>query len=268
MTIEPSIGWDGFLCMQKKQIIPILALLFSLFSFSAPSQTDNFYVKKSKELLTAVKKGKSTDKMVKEFENISLDSLVDGLNSQNEKLAFWINTYNAFIQIILSEKPELYEDRGEFFGNKLMTIAGIEMSFDDIEHSIMRNSRNKLSGGYLKKWCEPKWIKRLRNEDIDGRIHFAINCGAKSCPPVAIYDDTTLDRELNRISKAYLKDKTTIDGETVTTTPLFSWFRADFGGKRGIKKFLKNKGIVNEGLDIDLEFGNYDWTLSLGDYVE
>jgi hypothetical protein len=54
----------------------------------------------------------------------------------------------------------------------------------------------------------------------------------------------------------------------VTVTPLMSWFRGDFGGKKGvIKDFLVPYGIIPEGLDASLSYGDYDWNLELSEIL-
>jgi hypothetical protein len=197
----------------------------------------------------------------------SLNDLVLQLNTDTQKKAFWINIYNAFIQISLSENPNLYEDKGTFFSEDRIKIAGEFLSFDDIEHGIIRKSRMKISLGYLRKWFRPKWERKLRVEQIDWRIHFALNCGAKSCPPVAIYSTEKLDKELDFMAEEYLKEQTTYNTATKTASSvaLMSWFRADFGGKCGAKKIIFDYGVTSEKPK-KLDFKTYDWTLLLGNY--
>ncbi|MGB7392828.1 MAG: DUF547 domain-containing protein, partial [Pricia sp.] len=102
------------------------------------------------------------------------------------------------------------------------------------------------------------------------RIHFALNCGAKACPPVAIYEDNRLDEQLNKVTTDYLERVSEYDSDTkeVKTTPLFSWFRGDFGCKSGIKDILKEEGIIPTTKKIDVEYKNYDWTLDLDNFTE
>jgi len=107
----------------------------------------------------------------------------------------------------------------------------------------------------------------LRNKDVDGRIHFTLNCGAKDCPPVGIFSDVNLDQQLDKVTKTYLIENTKVEGEKITTSPLFSWFRADFGGKKSVPKFLQYYQAIPDG-DFDLDFKSYDWTLLTGNYVE
>ena len=227
----------------------------------------NKYVALSMQLLEGTKKNADLTNILTKIADISLDDLVVSLDTKNKKMAFWINLYNGFIQYDLVKDPNSFEDKDEFYKGQRHEVAGIPMSFDNMEHGILRNSRIKLSLGYLKRWFVSDWEKKLRNTDIDGRIHFALNCGAKSCPPVAIFNDIGFDEQIDAVVTQYLKTYTTVNGDIVSTSPLFSWFRADFGGKKGVLKFLKRFEVVPDNdLKYSVEFDSYDWTISTGNY--
>lgn len=235
---------------------------------SSSSSNSYDYAQLSSELMQGVMDKADVSDIREKLANASVDDLAEQLDTDLKKKAFWINIYNAHIQIILQKDPSLYDDRGKFFGTPMVDIAGETMSFDRIEHGIIRGSRSKITLGYFKKVFVPSFERKLRCDKRDGRIHFALNCGAKSCPKVAVYYADKMDAQLTAISKQFLNTVTEVEGETVKTTPLFSWFRGDFGGKCGVKDFLKEMGIVDKDLDIKLEFKSYDWTIDLENYTE
>ena len=242
-------------------------LFFLFFTAFNNSQEKIDYQTVSEDLLTNIINKKSYENQVRILANSTLNELENQLKTDTQKIAFWVNIYNAFIQISLSENPKLYENRGSFFSDERVKIAGELLSFDDIEHGIIRKSRCKLSLGYLRKPFRPKWERKLRVDEIDWRIHFALNCGAKSCPPVAIYSPEKLNEQLDFMTKEYLKEQTDYNKEskTATSVALFSWFRADFGGKSGACKILYQYKITPEEPK-KLNFKDYDWTLMLGNY--
>lgn len=233
------------------------------------SQTEIDYLKVSQELLSNIKNNTQFEDEVKLITNSSLDVLSSHLRNDDQKKAFWINIYNAFIQISLSEKPELFSEnnRSDFFSEPRVNIAGEKLSFDDIEHGIIRSSTSKISMGYVKKIFRPDWEQELRTEEVDWRIHFALNCGAKSCPPIAIYNAKDIDKQLDFMTKTYLKEQTKFitESKTAETVVLFSWFRGDFGGLDEVKKILKSYSITPEKPE-NLEFKTYDWTMLLNNY--
>ena len=207
--------------------------------------------------------------------NIPPEKLRSSLNTEPKKKAFWLNTYNAYIQIILQENPVLFEDRNSWFGYNFfsspqVTIAGYEMSFDDMEHGIMRRSTSKLSLGYMRNWFIDDVEKQFMWEEIDPRIHFALNCGAASCPYVAVYDPERVDEQLDITTKNYLTRTTEYNPseEEVRVTKLMSWFRGDFGGKDRAVSFLKNYDVIPEDTDPSVDFREYDWTLDLGNFQD
>jgi len=220
-------------------------------------------------LLIAIKSGQSTEQLTKQLESITRETLKSELQTDAQKLAFWINIYNAYIQLKLTERPEYYEDRRGFFKKKFIPLAGENMSFADIEHGIIRRSQFEYFMGYLRNPFVKKYKKILRPKKGDYRIHFALNCGAKSCPPVGIYHPDTLDKQLDEMARRFLKNFSTYDVESneVMTTPLFSWFRGDFKGKKGIKKILHENGIIPD-VNVNLKFDKYDWTLALDNFVD
>ncbi|NNE78221.1 MAG: DUF547 domain-containing protein, partial [Pricia sp.] len=124
--------------------------------------------------------------------------------------------------------------------------------------------------GFIRKWFPNKFERKLRVDDRDYRIHFALNCGAKDCPPVAIYEADRLDEQLNMGTKKYLErtSEYRANANEVAVTSLFSWFRGDFGCKSGIKDILKEFEIIPTTKKIDLEYKNYDWTLDLDNWTE
>ena len=232
-----------------------------------PTSVSTSYNTLSQSFLDLIKQGKNTENIVNAYANIDLDALESELNTHEKKLAFWINTYNGFIMQILSKNPELFEDRSAFYIETPINIGGETLTFDIIEHGIIRNSRWKYGLGYIKKLSAKPIEKKFRTDQKDGRVHFVLNCGAISCPPVAIYKPETLDAQMDKIIPAYLKTVTEVKDAKLITSPLFSWFRGDFGGKSGIKKFLANYGLWEDD-KLKLEFGSYDWTLLLGNFVE
>jgi hypothetical protein len=245
----------------------ITTLFISLISFSAFAATN--LVDLSGEFLTRIKDKEDVEDIVKQLEATSLEDLTSGLDTENKKFAFWVNIYNGFIQYHLTKHPEYFEDRGDFFSKKRIKIAGETLAFADIEHGIIRKSQNPLLLGRWQRWFVPKWERKLRVHKRDWRIHFALNCGAKSCPPVAIYNDKDLDAQFDFMTQKYLEDFTTYDESTKTAnvTSLFSWFRGDFGGKSGVKKILSDLKITSSKPK-KLVYDTYDWTLLLGNFRE
>ena len=224
----------------------------------------------SENFLLTLKRGGNTDAYAEKFAGVPLETLSSTINTDDERKAFYINLYNAYIQRILNESPSLYDDRKTFFGEDRFTLAGKKISFDRLEHGIIRASTLKLSAGYLKEIFPGDYEKALRTQEVDPRIHFAVNCGAKDCPPVHILSPADVNAELDQMSKDYLNEWTTYDAaaDTVATTSLMSWFRGDFGGKDGAVQMLREYGALPAGAEPELKFKPYDWTLKTGVWGE
>jgi len=258
-------------------------LMVATLFFQNPYITSGVYAKKnavsysdlSMQLIEAVRDGEPVNKITQKLAEASPESLKTSLDTESKKKAFWLNVYNAYVQIILQDNPELFKDRNSWFGYNFftspqITIAGHKLSFDDIEHGIMRRSKIKLSLGYLDQWFPDDFVKQFWWDQVDPRIHFALNCGAASCPYISIYDPRRVEEQLDITSRQYLEKTTDYEPNTgvVTVNRLMSWFRADFGGKEGAIDMLKEYGIIPEGANPSIQFKEYDWTLELGNYKD
>ncbi|MFK8162124.1 MAG: DUF547 domain-containing protein [Lewinella sp.] len=219
----------------------------------------------SEQLLLTVKKQQDTAALQKEMANIPLPVLKTELMDDDRKKAFWLNVYNAYYQILRIKKNM---DKPDIYRKRAFTIAGEPFSLDDVEHGILRKFRYKYSLGYLANPFTSRLIKGLAVEELDYRIHFALNCGAKSCPPIAFYKVKNINSQLDLATQAFLEGETKYndDKKVVHTTALFQWFAGDFGGKKGIRKIYQQQ----LGKDISaysIKYKEYSWEDDLGNFV-
>jgi thiol-disulfide isomerase/thioredoxin len=231
-------------------------------------QSTNKLVQLSQDFMYAAKTGEETAGYVAQLKTISLEELLTVIQTDEEKKAFWINLYNAYTQELLAKDPGLYQKRGQFFGSRQIEIAGKQFSLDDIEHGILRRSKIKWSLGHLNKPFPGKTEKLLRVSHLDYRLHFALNCGAKSCPPIAFYRPEDIGQQLDAATKAFLRSEAVFQEEinTVELPAIMGWFRRDFGGKKKMITLLQQLQIVPAGKDPRIRFKTYDWTLYLQHY--
>ncbi len=218
----------------------------------------------SEQLLLRVKMEQPTQALRALLQNIPMDRLYEELTDDDQKKAFWINLYNAFYQILRKEeqveKPAIYR-------NKLIPVAGKAYSLDDLEHGILRRYRFKFSLGYLPNYFVAPHLKKLAVATMDYRIHFALNCGARSCPPIAFYTPEKLNSQLEMATLSFLEAETEVfpDKKEIHVTRLFQWFAGDFGGRKGMRKILQEKlQLKTDGMR--LVFKEYDWEESLGNF--
>lgn len=249
-------------------LLTILFLISSLMSQAIVQQLSAEEL--SIAFFDAVKNNKDAAyRYNQQLANLNREELDKELNTDEKILAFWINVYNTNVQYILKADPSKFDDRGAFFKAKQITIAGELLSLDVIEHGILRKSKSKLSLGFLPKIRVGKFERQFRIKKVDGRIHYALNCGALSCPPIVPYHAKNVNAELDESVGEYLKQYCVVTDTEVKVPVLFSWFRADFGGKRGIRKFLIHYGITTKAdKKKKLKFLDYDWTLALNPYKE
>jgi len=198
----------------------------------------------SERLLLAVKKQEPTDSLMTELGNLSLAQIQIDLRSDHLKKAFWINIYNAFFQVL---RKVDHIEIPKIFTQKLIFIANTKWSLDDVEHGLLRRYRYKYTLGFLPRLFVSNTIKKLAVSKIDYRIHFALNCGAKSCPAIAFYTAQNIEQQLEIATLSFLDNETEYleEKKEVHISRLFLWYLADFGGKKGIRKILNEKLNLN-----------------------
>ncbi|HYB71651.1 MAG TPA: DUF547 domain-containing protein [Candidatus Bathyarchaeia archaeon] len=196
-------------------------------------------------------------------------SLAD-LAGRPARLAFWINVYNAMVFhgiVALGVRRTVGEVRG-FFARVSYRIGGFVLSADDVEHGILRaNARH----GRLRRRCFGRRDPRLALtvHPVDPRIHFAITCGAQSCPPVSAYRAAAIEQQLDLAARNFLNQEVALDGRgCVTCSRILRWYAADFAASGGLGPFLLrylDPGPVREAVaarPMPCErYRDYDWAL-------
>jgi len=215
----------------------------------------------ARRLLESVKRRESPSPFLRTLAEAEEDDLSRVRSDRRTSLAFWLNIYNAAAQLLLERRPTLFESRVRFFRAHAVTVAGTELSLDDIEHGILRGRRSKYGLGYLPRIARTGLASNYELEP-DPRIHFALNCGAASCPAVLAYDPETIDETLDRATRSHLGATVEYDTERnlVRIPRLFLWFVGDFGGRSGIRGFLRNYEQIPPESSPSLRFLEYDWT--------
>jgi hypothetical protein len=180
-----------------------------------------------------------------------------------ERLAFWINVYNAYtIQLVNTHgERESIRNINKTLGlarkgpwrEKLVKAGGRVYHLDNVEHDIVR-----------KQWREP-------------RVHFALVCAAMGCPPLRseAYTGPTIERQLDDQARRFLLGRPAIHrvdvkNAVVHGSPIYvSWYRDDFGSTDAtIGSYLAR--FYPEGAERELLLSgrfklvatDYDWTLN------
>ncbi|MDW5287487.1 DUF547 domain-containing protein [Formosa sp. PL04] len=219
----------------------------------------------SEALLLNVKLRKDTRLIEHALHTMSITELTSQLITDRKKNTFWINIYNAYFQILAGRD---HTQGKRMFLKKEINIAETFFSLDDIEHGILRRYRWKMSLGYLPNLFAATLIRKLAVEKIDYRIHFALNCGAKSCPPIAFYTFEKLNKQLDDALYAFLSSETRvdIDAKTIHTSKILFWFQGDFGSLKGVKQILIH--VLELGnRPYKLKFNAYSWEPYLENYA-
>ena len=188
--------------------------------------------------------------------------------------AFWINLYNAMVlhaTVVLGSPEDTPETRTDFFSGKTgatYEVAGHVLSLDDVEHALLRRSPAGDARSFTEDDARRRTFAPTLSRKFDNRIHFALNCGASSCPPVKLFRDESLDEDLAAAARAFVGSEVSVSGSTVTASKLFLWYGGDFG--EDVPRAIAALGAgtpsgdavanVLENGDVELAFADYDWS--------
>lgn len=199
------------------------------------------------------------------------------LISRQEKLAFWINIYNALVidgVIALSIRESVREGSlggMSFFQKTAYIIGGYRYNLHDIEHGILRENRGfpYLPGNQFTNYNDRTEFVIV---PMDLRIHFALNCASRSCPPIRFYTSENIDSQLELATRNYISNNTHYDqlNGTLYLSPLFRWYRRDFGNREQIINFVTHyvddmetySQIALHNNVCIIRYQKYDWGLN------
>jgi hypothetical protein len=218
--------------------------------------------------LVRVRRGHSTARVAAAIRDLDPAALADRLADDAHRLAFWLNVYNAATQDLLAAAPEQYEARNRFFAAPIVAVAGHDLSLNDVEHGILRRSRLAWGFGYLPDPVPDAFERAHRVDAPDPRVHFALNCGAESCPAILAYDPADVDDQLDRAARGYLESTVDYDAvaDVVRVPRVMGWYRGDFGGRDGILATLRSYDLLPADAAPGIRYRSWDWTLSRGDF--
>ncbi|WP_241547946.1 DUF547 domain-containing protein [Leptospira stimsonii] len=246
---------------RKLPMTPFLVLLLLTFFTGTVSAFDHTHSKFSNELKKYVQNG-MVDYSSWKTNRSALDSYLQNLSavdekeyssfSNSERLSFLINAYNAFtIRLILDHYPlKSIKDLGGIFSGpwkiEFFTLLGTKKNLDWIEH------------------------EKLRKDFQEPRIHFAINCASKGCPPILneAYQAAKLEEQMSSVAKKFLSDskynRYDSSKKILYLSKIFQWFQADFTRKSGslISFFNANSGLPPVPASAEIQHLDYDWNLN------
>lgn len=178
-----------------------------------------------------------------------------------QQLAYWINLYNVnVVSTVVQRYPvksirDISTDpiiRMNVFKNDTVPFGGTNISLNTIEN-------DKIRSGFH-----------------DPRIHFAINCASRSCPPIRpeAYSGERVDVQLDDQVRKFVAGPgvriESRDGKTIVhTTKIMDWFGEDFekwgGGKIPfLRRYLppEKARLLPQTGTMTVEYDDYDWSLN------
>ncbi len=179
----------------------------------------------------------------------SLSKLNPSNWNKNERLAFWINAYNALtIDQIIRHYPISSIQKianGKVWDESLPYLfAGKRITLNEIEHQIL-----------------------LESDLFDARIHFALNCAAISCPTLAnqAFTAENVQSMLTKNTKAALSNPkfNKINKNNAAISKLFDWYQSDFTKAEGsVTNFINKYSAKKIDKNVKITYLDYNWSLN------
>jgi len=146
-------------------------------------------------------------------------------------------------------------------------------SANDIEHGTLRVRSNRphwaIPGRQFGP-ADPQLTWRVTR--FDPRIHFALNCASRSCPPIGFYDAARLDTQLDLAAASFIRADVEANPArgSLRLSAIFKWYAADFGGRAGVMAMLlrylpegeTRLWLESRGAGVKLYYAVYDWRLN------
>jgi len=189
------------------------------------------------------KRIKADEKKLEIYLNTLSENTPQDSWAKAEKLAYWINAYNAFtVKLIIDNYPiKSIKDIKQPWDKKFIDIDGELISLNEIEHDILR------------KMNEP-------------RIHFAIVCASVSCPKLqnTAFEPSKIEEQLTNATKEFLADpsKNNLSPNSIRISKLFQWFSKDFTQNGTLIDFLNQYSEITISPKAKRSFNNYNWRLN------
>lgn len=186
---------------------------------------------------------KADYKILKRYFSELKQNLPEDSWPKNQKLAYWINAYNAFtIDLILKNYPvKSIKDIKDPWDQRLWKLGEKWYNLNDIEHQILR------------KMDEP-------------RIHFAIVCASFSCPKLQniTFEASTMEKQLTKATKEFLSDpeRNSISANDLEISKIFQWFSKDFKQDGSLIDFINKYTNVEISKSAKKRFKDYNWDLN------
>lgn len=140
----------------------------------------------------------------------------DKLPSNDHRLAFWINAYNAFVlKGVIDEYPI----------KSVLDVGWLPHSF------FIRKTFKTKHGNITLRELENKKLREVFQEP---RVHFAINCASMSCPKLLTetYKADKLEQQFEMQASSFINDKSKnyLDKENriLSLSSIFKWYKDDF----------------------------------------
>ncbi|KAL1204723.1 hypothetical protein V5N11_017336 [Cardamine amara subsp. amara] len=196
--------------------------------------------------------------------------------STEEKLAFFLNLYNAMvIHALIRIGREGMMARRFFFTDFQYVVGGYSYSLSSIRNDILRD-RRRLSFPFIRPFMNGNTRQELGLQKLNPLVHFGLCDGTKSSPVMRFFTPQGVEAELKRAAREFFQNggiEVVLDKRTIHLSRIIKWYKEDFSEEKKMLKWIMSYIDANKagllthllgdgGGSVNIVYQDYDWSIN------
>ncbi|CAA0382113.1 unnamed protein product [Arabidopsis thaliana] len=247
-----------------QKLFKIMTAILESYSSNDHTSVDYMRISQSEEFRRYLN-------LAQDFHRLNLVEL-----STEEKLAFFLNLYNAMVihALIRIGRPEGLIARRSFFTDFQYVVGGYSYSLSSIRNDILRSGRKPSYPFIRPPFNNGKTRHELGLLKLNPLVHFGLCDGTKSSPVVRFFTPQGVEAELKRAAREFFQNggiEVVLDKRTIHLSRIIKWYKEDFSEEKKMLKWImgyidsNDAGLLTHllgdgGGSFNIVYQDYDWS--------
>ncbi|XP_006407397.2 uncharacterized protein LOC18025327 [Eutrema salsugineum] len=251
--------------MVGQKLFKIMTAILESYSSDDHSLVDYMRISQSEEFRRYLN-------LAQDLQRLKLQEL-----STDEKLAFFLNLYNAMVihALIRIGRSDGMIARRSFFTDFQYVVGGYSYSLSSIRNDILRGGR-KPSYPFIKPFMNGNTRHELGLQKLNPLVHFGLCDGTKSSPVLRFFTPQGVEAELKRAAREFFQNggiEVFFPRRVVHLSRIIKWYKEDFSEEKKMLKWIMSYVDANKaGLlthllgdgrgSVNIVYQDYDWSIN------
>ncbi|KAF8085251.1 hypothetical protein N665_0674s0016 [Sinapis alba] len=252
--------------MVGEKLFKIMTAILESYSSDDHSRLDYMRISQSEEFRRYLN-------LAQDLQRLNLLEL-----STDEKLAFFLNLYNAMVihALIRIGRSEGMIARRSFFTDFQYVLGGYSYSLNSIRNDILRRG-HRQSYPFIKPFMRGNTHHELGHQKLNPLVHFGLCDGTKSSPVVRFFTPQGVESELKRAAREFLQNggiEVVLEKRVVHLSRIIKWYKDDFSEEKKLLKWIMSYVDANKagllthllgedgGGSVHIVYQDYDWSIN------